>query len=189
MKTEGQIRHKLKQVTYRHRKKRIRTQLSRRPMNCYHNCVVSKTSSHEIYGCSHPKREGIVCDSYYGGDLIASECPFFQPSKSKEEIREEFDHFIQTASLPEIATEMPDVTALMWALEEESDVLSTEYSSDDSDDASEDQEDDPSEVLELPEEEAVELRVSSRPTIWDRISRFIVQFRWWLTTGRWESIE
>jgi hypothetical protein len=72
MKSDGAIRHKARQVAYRHLKRRLQEQLD----------------SHD-------------------------------PSLTKETIKEEFRQFLATAPLHEIASEFPDLAALLWVLDGE----------------------------------------------------------------------
>jgi len=123
MKPEGQVRHKLVQVRFRHLKREIRGGLSRRPQNCVHNGIVNSPSGPLgvcLKGSDSPVSwEGSPCDERLGGDSRAAKCPYFACSRTKETLREGFDGFLSDASLPEIAERYPDMAALMWVLEED----------------------------------------------------------------------
>lgn len=126
MKNSGAIRHKLKQVAFRHLKRRLETELRPHPDNC--------TFNHEV---RHPKviAEGgpplgvclcqamtsadRVCDVAWGGVERAQKCRFFKSAATKDFIKENFREFLSTAQLHEIAAEYPDLAALMWVLEDD----------------------------------------------------------------------
>ena len=142
MRTEGQIRHKLKQVLYRHLQRRLRENFKRAPENCYYN------------GAPKPLGEGAVPLEGYGptiptdiqpyrvclyalspeGQMTAREwpgaccdlrldpeqphrCPYFKGRLTKEEVRAEFVEFLSRPR-GEVAAEFPDVVALLWVLGE-----------------------------------------------------------------------
>ena len=92
MKTEGSIRHKLKQVKYRIVQKAIRNGLSRKPCNCKHSGLVKGSSGDDLfYVClldaEKPKEwEGMICDN-----AVPPHCPFFKPHKTKEDVEKEVD--------------------------------------------------------------------------------------------------
>jgi len=121
MKTHGAIRHKLKQVKTRLLQKAIRTTLSKKPCNCKHSGLVRGTASEPLfYVClldsDKPKEwEGTICDP-----SVPNNCPFFKPSKTKEEIEndfeQEFQKLIESGDMGAIATKYPDVAALLWVL-------------------------------------------------------------------------
>lgn len=46
-------------------------------------------------------------------------CPFFQPSKTEEEIEEEVNLTLKSGNMGEIASKYPDIAALLWVLSEE----------------------------------------------------------------------
>lgn len=123
MKPEGQVRHKLVQVRFRHLKREIRGGLSRRPQNCANNGTVNTPSGPLgvcLLGAGSPASwEGSPCDERHGGDSRAAKCPFFAPARTKDSLREGFDGFLEGASLPEIAERYPDMAALMWVLDED----------------------------------------------------------------------
>ena len=49
MKSEGSVKHKLKQVKYRNIQKAIRTSLSKRPCNCKHSGLVKGSNGDDIF--------------------------------------------------------------------------------------------------------------------------------------------
>jgi hypothetical protein len=117
MKTEGSIRHKLKQVKYRIVQKAVRNGLSRKPCNCTHSGLVRGVSGDDLfYVClldaDRPKEwEGMICDQ-----SVPPNCPFFKPHKSKEEIESEIDDLLASGDMGAIASQYPDISALLWVL-------------------------------------------------------------------------
>jgi len=127
MKSEGQIRQKVKQVIFRHRKEHVRQGLVKRPTNCRYNEEVrlpaNMANRATIRVCGyHPAeyRNNVVCDSSMGGDPQATECPYFQPLHSPEDLKEEFNAKLglngTTVEIGVIAKEYPDIAALMWVM-------------------------------------------------------------------------
>jgi hypothetical protein len=138
MRTDGQIRHKLKQLIFRHRKKFVEKGLSQKPHNCKHNGVVrlpvhtgNRATIHVCtWGVGHVVEPGKghdgenwnnrVCDSSMGGDEQAQECPYYEGCHSPESLKAEFTRKLgfgdnQTSS-GQLAQEYPDLIALMWVL-------------------------------------------------------------------------
>ena len=119
MKTEGSIKHKLKQVKYRIVQKAIRNSLSKKPCNCKHSGLVRGSSGDDLfYVClldsDKPKLwEGTICDQ-----SVPPNCPFFKSEKTKEEIEQEIDDLLQSGDMGKIASVYPDIAALLWVLDE-----------------------------------------------------------------------
>jgi hypothetical protein len=128
VKTEGQIKQKLKQVIYRHRKNYVERGLEQRPENCSYNEPVRlplHTANRAVirvcgYCPDGSNRNAVVCDSSMAGDRQAAECPYFHHRKSGEDLKDEFKSKLgldgSTVNIGLIAKEYPDVAALMWAL-------------------------------------------------------------------------
>lgn len=128
MKSSGATRHKLKQVIFRHRKKKIRQALRCSPENCIHNKTLHFSDDLPPIGvCGRWAQEASpfekwpsgapgVCDTSHNGEAQASQCAAFQAEVDIESLKDQFQGFIQEASLAEIASEYPDVAALMWVL-------------------------------------------------------------------------
>lgn len=128
MKSEGQIKQKLKQVVYRHRKNYVERGLARVPENCTHNRVVRlpvHTSNRAtIRVCGLVLDDGdtndLVCDSAMAGVEQARKCEYFQECTTAEKLKEEFKRKLgldgSVVNIGVIAKEYPDVAALMWAL-------------------------------------------------------------------------
>ena len=119
MKTEGQVRHKLQQVTFRHLQRTVRTALSCRPENCIHNGSVNLPTG-EVHFCKllqDPSGGNLPCDDAFGGLLQASRCSEFSLKNTKEKVQEEFTEFLKTSDVATIATRYPDLAALLWAID------------------------------------------------------------------------
>lgn len=128
MKSEGQVRQKLKQVIYRHRKNYVNEGMARRPENCDHNRVVRLPlhtgNRASIRVCGYVDDDGgtndLVCDSTMAGEDQARECPYFCEGRSAEDLKDEFNRKLgldgSEIQIGFIAKEYPDVAALMWAL-------------------------------------------------------------------------
>lgn len=129
MKTESEIRQKLKQVLYRHRKNYVQKGLSRLPENCEHNRVVRLPvhtgNRATIRVCGYIGEDGEtndrVCDSTMAGDVQAQECPFFECVKTATELKEEFKSKMglgdEVVPIGAVAKEYPDVAALKWVMD------------------------------------------------------------------------
>lgn len=118
MRTEGQVRHQLAQVRYRHLKRDLRTGLSRKPENCSHNVsVIDSTVRVNLCVLQEEGYQYTVCDSSCGGLERASKCQNFECANTKDSIKQDFDEFLSTATRAEIAERYPDVAALLWVLD------------------------------------------------------------------------
>lgn len=129
MKTEGQIKQKVKQVVYRHRKEFIRRRMATRPENCGHNRRISLPQHHSNRGslgiCGYcPEGEGprnVVCDSSMEGERQAVQCPYYEGAASAQALKQEFNERLglegaHPVEIGYIAKEYPDVAALLWVL-------------------------------------------------------------------------
>lgn len=126
MRTETELRQKLKQVQYRHLKKLLEANFKQRPCNCAYNEVHLPRNARSgdpvglcMFSAEDPKDwQGVICDEDFGGIQLARECGLFQPHKTKLEIKSEFYDLMNDEDLGEIAAQYPDVAALMWVLGE-----------------------------------------------------------------------
>jgi hypothetical protein len=130
VKTEGEVRQKLKQVLFRHRKTFVQDGLERRPVNCVHNEVmhlpvaVSETGVMRV--CRFISEDGTwnnrICDSQHGGDRQASKCPYYECRNTAVDLKDTFRADLgldgSPIELARIARTYPDVVALMWVLGE-----------------------------------------------------------------------
>lgn len=129
MRNEGAIKHKAKQVRFRYLKQALEENLSPCASNCKHNRRLLLPDGEEVGVCgfSWPSEKGWpgICDEQYhdyAEDHPAFEggCPQYLPKHSKEEIKNDFNTWLQEASLPEVAAKCPDLAALLWVLESDS---------------------------------------------------------------------
>lgn len=122
MRSEGAIRHKLKQVRFRYLKRKIESVLGHRPENCAHN-VAFNAGDDVVRVCvvqiDVAGRRGVVCDERFGGCARAANCPTFTPARSKDQVRSEFYADLMRMTLPEIAYNYPDMAALLWVLSDD----------------------------------------------------------------------
>ena len=127
MKTEGQIKQKVKQVVFRHRKAYIRHGLARHPGNCFFNrrvhLPVHMTNRVVLHICGYcsDTPNNVVCDATMGGDRQAAECPYFEARKTADQLKDEFNEKLGVDGGPPreigyIAKEYPDVAALLWVM-------------------------------------------------------------------------
>jgi hypothetical protein len=117
MKSEGKIKHKLKQVKHRITQKEMRKATSKKPCNCKHSGVVRGSASEPLFhvclmDSDKPDEwEGMICDA-----SVPNTCPFFQPRKSKGEVQAEVDELLNSGDMGIIASKYPDIAALLWVL-------------------------------------------------------------------------
>lgn len=126
MKTESQVRHKLRQVIFRHRKKYVHARMAQRPENCDHNSVVrlplfvSDRAYLRVCSYSGEGWEGRVCDPDLGGLRQVTECPHYACGRDPDALRLEFQAELgldqRPLPLAWIAREYPDIAALLWVL-------------------------------------------------------------------------
>lgn len=122
MKSEGQVRQKIKQVLFRHRKRKIREGLKKTPCNCKFNGHLDLPDSFlserdNVNLCTYPGNLQ-TCDERITGDLEkAQQCPFFVSEADIENVKSLFDADLLGRNLVEVAEVYPDAAALMWVLE------------------------------------------------------------------------
>lgn len=137
MKSEGEIRQKLKQVLFRHQKAILKANFKKRPNTCAHNALVELDKDSDIGICVFPTPDGprgIPCDERLAGIEQAKKCDLWEPIRDKDEIKAEFQAlFEDTSDLGPIAAEYPDAAALLWVLGEGS-ISEEEGTPDDVDD-------------------------------------------------------
>ena len=123
MKTEAAIRHKLKQVRFRHLKKRMEADLHCSPENCIHHTdallrLPTLGGTMQVGVCGHESLKGSICDTAAYGNRDRT-CPLFQLAQTKEQSKDAFVTELSSMALPEIAAQYPDMAALLWALSED----------------------------------------------------------------------
>lgn len=122
MKTEGEIRQKLKQVLFRHRKKRLDSLFKPTSYGCVHNASVELTEEAVVGVCGliqDGRPRGVLCDARFHADEIAKNCPFWEPEKTKDEVKEEFQEILESGNRGLVASNFPDAAALMWVLDDD----------------------------------------------------------------------
>lgn len=122
MRTEGQIKQKLKQVMFRHLQKLLRTKVFRkRPDACKHN-QLSSASGPKVWLCHSrdPDVNHRICDTRFEDCLkFALICPCWEPKRSKEGVQADFRLLMESGDRGIIASEYPDIAALLWVLGED----------------------------------------------------------------------
>ena len=123
MKSEGAIRHKIKQVRFRYLKRSIEDGLDRRPHNCRHNAMLDGAGEAAVRLClaqvDTQAPTVTVCDERHGGCDRAAACPLFAPTHTKDDLKSNFYRDLEAMSFPEIAYNYPDMAALLWVLADE----------------------------------------------------------------------
>ena len=115
MRTEGQIKHQLHQVQYRHVQREIRTSISKKPENCSNNGLVV-LNSRNVGICLLDNDGYKPCDSSYNGGNRAKGCQVFECKNNPLEVKNQMVSFFNDSPIETIARNYPDVAALMWAL-------------------------------------------------------------------------
>ena len=95
MRPEGQIRHQLKQVAFRHLQKRLRENFRQRPDTCLHNGAVllDEVTGAAVGLCGLITPDGaprnVPCDARIPGctEMVRA-CSLWTPLQTKEEIKE-----------------------------------------------------------------------------------------------------
>lgn len=122
MKSESETRQKLKQVLYRHQKRKLKANFKKVPGTCLHNVDVELETDLFVGACMYPLEgspRGVICDPRVAGNAQALKCGLWEPLRDKEEIKVEFQElFEDTTDLGLIAAQYPDVAALLWVLGE-----------------------------------------------------------------------
>lgn len=124
MRSEGQVRHQLKQVTFRHLQKRLRENFRQRPDTCSHNMafVLDEATGTTVGMCGYLSEEGcprnVPCDARLpGGSEMARECPLWEAIQTKDQIKAEFKALVQNEDRGLVAAQYPDIAALLWVLD------------------------------------------------------------------------
>jgi len=141
MRAEGQVRHKLAQVLYRHLQKRVRDNFKRTHAGCRFNGQPRPLAEGAVplqgYGRTLPTDiepyrvclyaltagqdtkdwYGCCCDPRLNPDQ-PQRCEFWQARNTKAEIKAAFIASLQRPR-GEVAAEYPDAVALLWVLGEE----------------------------------------------------------------------
>ena len=119
MRSEAEIRQKLKQVCYRHLQKILRNGFKKLPQNC--TCHSLQKVGGQLVGVCRAKMDDpyiVLCDAGHEESLkVARECPVFEFAMDKEKVKAEFKE-LMGQKLSEVAAQYPDVAALRWVLGE-----------------------------------------------------------------------
>jgi len=116
------IRRKFNQVCFRHLKKLLRANFRRQPHTCQFNRMVSVGGdpSHQVGVCSHSEVEGKpLCDIRVEGCADnARDCPLWVARQDKTRIKKAFYDLVESKDRGRIASEYPDVAALLWVMDD-----------------------------------------------------------------------
>ena len=122
MKVEAAVRHKLRQVLFRHLKRSLATSLQKLPHTCIHNGRPRALTLPRLclLGAGHAGTwAGVTCDADTpGGVEQAKACPYWEPRRTKDEIKAAFKMLV-SQNPAAVAAEFPDAAALMWVLDNE----------------------------------------------------------------------
>jgi len=131
---ESAIKHKLRQVVFRHRKSFIADHLRARPSNCEHNggCRTPPPERKVVGVCLYQVRvpgepdnpnkrwNNVICDENQAGITQAQRCPHFEPRFDAADLKAMFDTIIGLDGTPvdaeQMARDYPDIMALTWVL-------------------------------------------------------------------------
>lgn len=115
MKTEGQVRQQLKQVLFRHLQKRTKTAFRRIPETCANN---ERSGKFGFCGLFAKDGASVVCDSDVdGGVERAKACPHWKAKRTRAELKDDFKELVKSGDKGRIASQYPDVAALLWVLD------------------------------------------------------------------------
>lgn len=121
MKTERNIKNKLRQVKFRHIKRILKSNFKQTPFNCSHNMELDLEDKEVVlHVCG--VQPAVVCDPEVRGCMeMARNCEFFEPLYDKDELKEKFYRFLEEADYSQISAEFPDIAMLLWVLDLEED--------------------------------------------------------------------
>ena len=130
MKSEGQLRQRLKQMKFRTVKKEIENLLGQCSKNCRFNYLLGSLKqdnqtplSHSlnggVYVCKCPDYDLHICDARFVEEDPAKQCPYFAPRHNAESIKQSLSNFIDTAPLAELSVRFPQISTLLWVLQED----------------------------------------------------------------------
>jgi hypothetical protein len=126
MKTESEVRKKLREVKKEYLSREYRAKLGRCPENCIYNyrhkVTLSDGEVSEVglcmYGSGNPEEwNGNICDDI----KTAEECPLFTLRHDKETVKTSFEDSLKDPRI--LANQYKDIAALQWALESDVQVL------------------------------------------------------------------
>lgn len=124
MKSEGKVRQKYKQAKFRARSSFVEKRMKARPCNClFRGEVAISEDLDRVVACRFLEVEE---DSDWDVDICtpkqARQCPKFTPQTVSEELKDSFESLVEyseeSGDLGPLASEYPDLAALLWVLEE-----------------------------------------------------------------------
>jgi hypothetical protein len=131
MKSESEIKGKLKEIKYRYVKKQIKQNRKHIPQNCFFNSDLKSDRSPDfVLGvCTHEetdewvsfygKNDHRVCDLNFEGQSRCKECPFFKWKYEKDDIKEGIDTELLNLSAAKLAFNYPELMTLLWVLDDD----------------------------------------------------------------------
>ncbi len=129
MKTTGEVSQKLKQLKFRHIKRELERLLETKTQNCRFNYFLKPASeSHNkllnllgggVHICKCPDLSDRICDSRIEDKDIAEDCPYFSLRHDKEKIKNSLKEFFKQRDISQIAIRFPDVSSLLWVLDDD----------------------------------------------------------------------
>ena len=121
MRDESTIRQKFKQVCYRHLKRLLKDNFRRQPHTCKHNKMTPVGGDHtrQVGFCNHPEvKNRPLCDVRVDGcSELARDCPLWDARQDKSKIKKVFYDLVNSKYRGPVASEYPDVAALLWVLD------------------------------------------------------------------------
>lgn len=123
MKSLGAVKHQLSQVIFRHVKRQLRDNFKQIPESCKFNKGVGVPGGCVVGVCFYgdPPRK-VLCDSaLLDGTTQARDCPYWQPIRSKETVKKELQKLLLQGDRGVIASQYPDIAALLWVLDTDED--------------------------------------------------------------------
>lgn len=131
MRYESNIRHQLRQVVFRHLQKRLKANFKQKPSTCSHNITMPLERGVAVGLCGVMSAEGVMrgspCDLRIPGcHKMAKGCPLWEPLQTKDEVKADFNAIIQSGDRGVIASNFPDVAALLWVLDDDDDAIPSE---------------------------------------------------------------
>jgi len=129
MKTDGEIKQRLKQIRFRTIKKEIENLLKRTASNCRFNYLLKPQGQDTtqlcdmleggVYICKCPDYNTHICDTRFSQEDPAVKCPYFDTRHNKDLIKQSLSGFFDNAPVEEILVRFPQIATLLWVLQED----------------------------------------------------------------------
>jgi len=114
MKSEAEVKKRLREVKRKYLVQMLEDNLSAHHFNCVYNYEHKDKNGIAhicLLGANKPEEwTGTVCD----GDDISMSCPYFEPKKTRANIKDDFDNAMNDPVI--LFTEYRDVAMLLWIL-------------------------------------------------------------------------